>query len=207
MLLSSLLASVETGINRVLRLDSTALPRLQHLNGKVIAVDCRSPALQLFILPSDEGLILASQWAVEPDCILRAPASSLVRLALSKDKTAVLHAPEVELEGDSGVLLDLAAILQDLELDWEYELSRWLGPVATQLFSGHVRSRARWYQQGFASLNQNLAEFLAEESRTLVGQREAEARFRELDQAKLDLERLEARFERLSRSLDPSDNA
>ncbi|MGH8387204.1 MAG: SCP2 domain-containing protein, partial [Pseudomonas sp.] len=31
--------------------------------------------------------------------------------------------------------------------------------------------------------------------------------FSELDQIKLDLERLEARFERLSRSLDPSDNA
>ena len=39
MLLSGLLASVETGINRVLRLDSTALPRLQHLTGQVIAVD------------------------------------------------------------------------------------------------------------------------------------------------------------------------
>ncbi|MDF2797026.1 MAG: sterol-binding protein, partial [Pseudomonas orientalis] len=36
---------------------------------------------------------------------------------------------------------------------------------------------------------------------------EAQARFRELDKAKIDLERLEARFERLSRSLDPSDNA
>lgn len=85
--------------------------------------------------------------------------------------------------------------------------SRWLGPVATQLVGGHLRSRARWYQQGFASLGQNLGEYLAEESRTLVGQREAEARFSELDQIKLDLERLEARFERLSRSLDPSDNA
>ena len=119
----------------------------------------------------------------------------------------MLHSPQVELEGDSAVLLDLVGVLQDLELDWEYELSRWLGPVATQLVGGHLRSRARWYQQGFASLNQNLAEYLAEESRTLVGQREAEARFSELDRIKLDLERLEARFERLSRSLDPSDNA
>ena len=57
MLLTGLLASVELGLNRVLRLDSTALPRLAHLTGKVIAVDCRSPALQLFILPSDEGLM------------------------------------------------------------------------------------------------------------------------------------------------------
>ncbi len=207
MLLRGLLASVESGVNRFLRLDSTALARMQPLTGKVIAVECASPALHLFILPSDEGLLLATQWAADADCTLRAPATSLLRLALSKDKTAVLHGPEVELDGDSGVLLELAAILQDLELDWEYELSRWLGPVATQLVGGHLRSRARWYQQGFASLNQNLGEYLAEESRTLVGQREAEARFSELDQIKLDLERLEARFERLSRSLDPSDNA
>lgn len=207
MLLAGLLASVELGLNRVLRLDSTALPRLAHLSGKVIAVECRSPALQLFILPSDEGLMLAAHWEAEADCTLRAPASSLLALALSKDKTAILHRPEVELDGDSGVLLELAGVLQDLELDWEYELSRWLGPVASHLIGGHLRSRARWYQQGFASLNQNLAEYLAEESRTLVGQREAEARFRELDQVKLDLERLEARLERLSRSLDSSDNA
>ena len=40
-----------------------------------------------------------------------------------------------------------------------------------------------------------------------MGEREAEARFAELDQLKIDTERLEARIERLSRSLDSSDNA
>ena len=207
MLLRGLLASVELGVNRIVRLDSTALARLRPLTGKLIAVDCASPSLQLFILPSDEGLMLASQWAAEPDCTLRAPASSLLRLALSKDKSAILHSPEVELEGDSAVLMELAAVLQDLELDWEYELSNWIGPVASALIGGHVRSRANWYQQGFASLNQNLAEYLSEEARTLVGEREAQARFDELDQLKLDLDRLEARFERLGRSLNSSDNA
>ena len=207
MLLRGLLASVENGVNRILRLDSTAMARLQPLTGKVIAVECAAPPLQLFILPSDEGLLLASQWAADADCTLRAPASSLLRLVLSKDKTAVLHSPEVDLEGDSHALMALAQVLQDLELVWEYELSRWLGPVATALIGGHLRSRANWYQQGFASLNQNLAEYLNEEARTLVGQREAQARFDELDQLKLDLDRLEARFERLGRSLNSSDNA
>ncbi|WP_174518700.1 SCP2 sterol-binding domain-containing protein, partial [Pseudomonas syringae pv. coryli] len=107
MLLRGLLASIEHGINRVLRLDSTALPRMARLSGRVIAVDCRDPSLKLFILPSDEGLLLAADWAAEADCTLRAPASSLVRLALSKDKTAVLHGPDVELDGDSGALLEL----------------------------------------------------------------------------------------------------
>ena len=58
MLLRGLLASVEHGVNRVLRLDSTALARLRPLTGKLIAVDCASPSLHLFILPSEEGLML-----------------------------------------------------------------------------------------------------------------------------------------------------
>lgn len=207
MLLAGLLASIEHGLNRVLRLDSTALPRLAALEGKVIAIDCLQPALQMYILPDEDGLLLAAHWESEADCTLRAPASSLIQLALAKDKTAVLHSPQVQLHGDSAVLLDLVAVLQDLELDWEYELSRWLGPVPTALLAGHLRQRARWTRQGLARFSQNLSEYLAEESRTLVGRREAEAAFSELDRVKVDAERLEARIRRLARSLDTSDNA
>jgi len=207
MLLRGLIAGVEHGLNRVLRLDSTALARLAHLHGKVIAVQCRQPALQLFILPSADGLLLATQWSAPADCTLRAPATSLLQLALSKNKTAVLHSPEVDLDGDSGALLDLVGVLQDLELDWEYELSRWLGPVASHLIGSHLRSRTEWTRQGLAGLSHNLGEYLSEEARTLVGQQEAQARFAELDDVKLATERLEARIERLVRSHNSSDNA
>jgi len=207
MLIRGLLASAEHGINRVLRMDSTALPRLDRLSGKVIAVHCTSPVFHLFILPSDEGLMLATDWDAGADCTLHAPAASLIRLALSKDKTAVLHSPQVDLEGESAVLLELVGVLQDLDLDWEYELSRWLGPVASPLIGAHLRSGASWTRDATSSLSHNLADYLSEESRTLVGTREAQARFAELDQAKQDLERLEARFERLAQSLKSSDNA
>jgi len=166
MLMAGLLASAEHGLNRVLRMDSTALPRLAALEGKVIEIDCRQPA-----------------------------------------KTAVLHSPQVQLHGDTAALLDLFGILQDLELDWEHELQKWLGPVPTSLIAGHIRLRTRWTRQGLARLSQSLSEYLAEESRTLVGKREAEAAFSELDAMKVDTERLEARILRLSRSLDSSDNA
>ena len=207
MLTEGLIASAELGINRALRMDSTALPRLAHLGGKVIEIDCLRPALSLFVLPGADGLMLAQRWGAPADCTLRAPAGSLAQLALRSDKTAVLHSPEVELEGDSAVLLDLVAVLQDLQLDWEYELARWLGPVATQLIGGHLRLRAKWARQGASRMADTVADYLNEETRTLVGKREAEARLRELDDLKLDTERLEARIERLFRSLDSSDNA
>jgi ubiquinone biosynthesis protein UbiJ len=204
MLSAALLAGVELGLNRVLAMDGTALPRLARLRGRIIAVDCQAPALSLFVLADGEGLRLAAHWAGAVDCRLRAPAASLLRLATTKDKSAVLHAPEVELDGDSGVLLDLAGILQDLELDWEYELSRWLGPVASQLLGSHLRSRVNWTGQTFESLRLNLADYLSEESRSLVGQREADAHFAELDRLKLALDRLDARIERLTHRHKPT---
>lgn len=200
MLTQALLAGVELGLNRVLQMDSTTLPRLARLEGKLIEVDCQSPALKLFILPGAEGLQLAGHWE-GADCVLSAPASSLLKLALAKDKTAVLHRPEVSLSGDSAALLELAGILQDLELDWEYELSRWLGPVGSQLLAGHLRSRVNWAGESLDSLRQTLADYLAEESRSLVGEREAQARFDELDDLKLALDRLDARIDRLARNL------
>lgn len=201
MLLTGLLAGVELGLNRVLQMDSTALPRLARLDGKLIEIDCQSPEFRLFILPGADGLQLASHWE-GADCTLTAPASSLLRLALARDKTAVLHRPEVALSGDSAVLLELAAILQDLELDWEYEISRWLGPVGSQLLAGHLRSRVSWAGDSLGSLRQTLADYLAEESRSLVGEREAQARFAELDDLKLALDRLDARIDRLARNLN-----
>ncbi|MCO2231370.1 SCP2 domain-containing protein, partial [Pseudomonas aeruginosa] len=184
LLIQAVLAAAETGINRVLRLDGTALPRLRRLSDKVIEVDCLSPPLRIFILPAGDGLHFAAQHEAEVDCTLRAPAGNLLHLALARDKTRVLHSPEVSMDGDSAALLELAGILQSLELDWEYELSRWLGPLATQVLGSGLRDASRWSAQSLHSLRLNLADYLAEESRTLVGQHEAEARFAELDQLK-----------------------
>ena len=127
----------------------------------------------------------------------------LQHLALARDKTRILHSPEVSMDGDSAALLELAGILQSLELDWEYELSRWLGPLATQVLGSSLRDASRWSAQSLHSLRLNLADYLAEESRTLVGQHEAEARFAELDQLKLALDRLDARVGRLSQKTKP----
>ncbi|HEY8331505.1 MAG TPA: SCP2 domain-containing protein, partial [Pseudomonas sp.] len=63
----------------------------------------------------------------------------------------------------------------------------------------------QWGSDSLASLRLNLADWLAEESRALLGRREAEARFAELDHLKLALDRLEARSERLARRLPEAD--
>ncbi|WP_256576649.1 ubiquinone biosynthesis accessory factor UbiJ [Pseudomonas nitroreducens] len=203
LLLQAALASAEATVNRVLRLDGVALKRLGRLAGKVLEVDCQAPALTLFILPDADGLHLAAHHEAQADCTLVAPAGSLLQLALAKDKTRVLHSPEVAMGGDSAMLLELADILQSLELDWEYEVSRWLGPVPAHLLGARLRGGMAWAGDSLESLRLSLADYLAEESRSLVGQHEAEARFAELDQLKMSLDRLDARITRLTQKIKP----
>ena len=188
------LASAESAINRVLKLDSTAQVRLASLAGKVIAIACTMPAVTVYLIPLDNDIKLAKQWHAPADCTLTAPATLLLKLVTSADKTSVLHHPDVTIDGNSALLMELADILQSLELDWEYELSRWLGPVPTALISSHLRSGRDWVVQSAHSLHLNAADYLVEESRALVGKTEAEIRFCEIDQLKLDLDRLDARI-------------
>src|SRR5690606_37169085 len=96
MLTLALLAAVESGLNRVLRMDATALPRLTSLAGKVIAIECRDLPLQLFLLADREGLRLAGEWQAALDCRLRASSTQLLRLGLSHKQTRELHDPDVE---------------------------------------------------------------------------------------------------------------
>lgn len=194
MLIQFAMASAESAVNRVLSLDSTAQARLAPLAGKVIAVVCTMPAITVYVIPLETGIQLAKEWHAPADCTLSAPANLLLKLATSADKSAVLHHPDVDLDGNSAVLMELADILQGLELDWEYEVSRWLGPLPTALISGHLRSRRDWMVQSAQSLHLNTVDYLAEESRTLVGRIEADMRFNEIDQLKLDLDRIDARI-------------
>lgn len=188
------LASAESAINRVLQLDSTAQARLAPLAGRVIAIVCSMPAFTLYLIPLDSGLQLSKEWHAPADCTLTAPANLLLKLVTTADKSTVLHHPDVDLEGNSGLLMELADILQNLELDWEYEVARWFGPLATAVLSNHLRSGRHWLAQSAHSLHLNTTDYLAEESRALVGRTEAETRFSQIDQLKLDLDRLDARI-------------
>lgn len=198
MLGQAIVAAAEAGLKQTLALDSTALAKITALAGNVIQVHCREPEFNLYLLLTLDGITLAQEWHGQADCCLSAPLPLLLQLAYSKQKTTILHDPQVDLSGNSHALMQLAEILQSLELDWEYALSRWLGPVPTALIAGHLRSRSHWLKQSASSLQQNVVDYLTEESRDLVGQNEADIRFKQLDQLKLDLDRLDARVARLS---------
>lgn len=198
MLSGALLRAAERSIAAALARDPVTARRIDALAGKRILVSSRQPDWQLWLMPAPGTIKLTTNSDAPADVELHAPASLLARLLVSSDRKAVLQDPDVELLGDSQVLIALQNALADLQLDGEAELARWLGPVAGHAIGSALRRSHQWGRNSRASLRQTLAEYLTEESRQLVGQAEARARAEQLHDLRLQLDRLEARVALLS---------
>ena len=198
MLSGALLRAAERSIAAALARDPVTARRISALAGKRILISSRQPDWQLWLMPAPGTINLTTTSDAPADVELHAPASLLARLLVSSDRKAVLQDPDVELLGDSQVLIALQNALADLQLDGEAELARWLGPVAGHAISSALRRSHQWGRDSRASLRQTLAEYLTEESRQLVGQTEARARAEQLHDLRLQLDRLEARVALLS---------
>ena len=198
MLSGALLRAAERSIAAALARDPVTARRISALAGKRILISSRQPDWQLWLMPAHGTINLRTTSDAPADVELHAPASLLARLLVSSDRKAVLQDPDVELLGDSQVLIALQNALADLQLDGEAELARWLGPVAGHAIGSALRRSHQWGRDSRASLRQTLAEYLTEESRQLVGQAEARARAEQLHDLRLQLDRLEARVALLS---------
>jgi len=192
-----LLAGVERSLALAIHQDPLTAQRLAALQGRVILLRTRQPEASIYLLPGQGGIELVQHHEGDVDCTLSAPASLLARLALSSNRQQLLLSPELELSGDTQVLVELQNIFADLQIDGEAALARWLGPVAAHAVGELARGGRDWLGGARHSLQQSVADYLTEEGRQLVGRAEADAAAAQIHELRLLLDRLDARVQRL----------
>ena len=121
-------------------------------------------------------------------------------LALARDPESVIHRGDVQLGGDAQVSQRFLELFPLLAPDFEHELSRVVGRSAAHLIMSGLRSAGHTAGEAAKTSLHNVAEYLAHESGTLVSRAEAEHIMHGVDQAREQLDRLEARIAHLERS-------
>jgi ubiquinone biosynthesis protein UbiJ len=131
--------------------------------------------------------------AAPADVTLRGSAAALLG-ALGSDQRSLLHSGALQLDGDAQLAQYFDELLRCLRPDLEHELSRWAGPLPAHLLASSVR---RLWQRAHSLWNdqsRNAADYLAHERGALVSVPEAEHRYRQIEAARENLDRLEARL-------------
>jgi ubiquinone biosynthesis protein UbiJ len=186
-------------INRYLALDPEAMNRLAGLAGRTVALELRGFEIVVYLRIDANGITLLQEPVAQPDTRLRGTPLGLARLGLGGNTPGTLFSGDVSIEGDVETGRAFKAVLDDLDIDWEEQLSRITGDFLAHRLGNAARTAGRWLQRSHATLQQDTGEYLTEELRVVPTRIEIENFSAAVDRLRMDTERLTARVQRLVR--------
>lgn len=194
--LETLLRPAARIMNRQIRMKTPARELFDALRGRVIAVRVRNTALAMYFRVDSHEVALLGEFDGEPDVVIVGPLHALARLAGKSGENAVRDGT-LELIGDGEVARDFQRLLEYARPDLEEELSGVVGDAAAHGLGNLARGLSRWGRQARSLMQQNLKEYLQEESDALPSRYEVEGFRREVETIRDDVARFEARLKRL----------
>lgn len=187
-------AGLETALNRYLRLDPEAWPRLAELEGAVIAIEPEGLGVTLYLLPGSQGIRVADHCESEPTVQIRGAWPALIRQWRGQAVGG-----EISVEGDSAVGQQFQTLLARLNIDWEEHLSKVVGDALAHQLGTLWRGFHDWRKSAATTLLHDGGEYLQQELQALPPRPAVESFLSAVDVLREDADRLEARIVRLRR--------
>jgi ubiquinone biosynthesis protein UbiJ len=167
------------------------------MSGKCIAVELQGLNLQVFIEPTANGILLDTSCDLPPAATLSGTPLGLLRMATTSVNSSLLFTGDVQIRGDIELGRQIKTLIQELDLDWEELISHYIGDILAHQIGNGMRGFKTWSRQAIKVLSQDLAEYLREEAQLLPDHSEIAAFLDRVDHLRADLNRLEARIQRL----------
>jgi len=197
LLISTALSRVEAFLNKTLMLDSMSKKKLTKLHGKIFSIKCTAPEYSIFITVLEEGFLLSTVIADEADAEISGSANELLKLLFAKEKGNIIRNNNIRLKGDATSIQELQTILFELDIDWEYQLSKFIGDIPTQTFSDGLDLLKNFLNKSVASLKTDIDEYIHEEVKIVPTAYELEDFYHRIDALRLRLDRSHAKLTKL----------
>lgn len=192
-----LFSLLETAGNRILSLDDDSKQKLEKLQGKIIALEIKTIKQSLYVIPTAEGIEFHNEVDNEPDVTLKTTVSALIKISRDGMEDAELDTGELEIEGDAITGQRFAAMITELDIDWEELLAQQIGDIPARIIGQSAKSLSEWASDTRETIKLNTAEYLTEELRVAAPKHAVERFLQDVDTLRADVDRLNARIQRL----------
>ncbi|WP_305856196.1 ubiquinone biosynthesis accessory factor UbiJ [Balneatrix alpica] len=192
---SALLATLEARLNSLLSRDPWLLQRLPELADRCIELQLQEWPEPLYLRLLEQSLRLQLEAPEQVDARVQANLSQL--LARLADPSQPLAGSGIQIDGDHQLLQQIQRLYQGFDPDWEGWLAEHLGDIPAHLIGKALQQQRTWLARSRGELHADLREYLQEESGLLPTPIEVEDWIEDIRQARLHLDRLEARLQQL----------
>ena len=192
-----LLDKIEKHVNKVLELDEDSLSSLNQLSGKVISLELLNTNFCIYILPFEKGVQLRSSYEDNVNVKIRGTAPDVLTYMLKTRTKSGDFAGSIEVIGDVGLAQDFQAIVFNLDLDWEEQLSRWFGDTVAHQMARVLKEIGSFGTNASNKFQQDVSEYLRFETEMTMHSSEMNEFVDAVDTLRNDTQRLKIRINRL----------
>lgn len=197
MIITLLLTSIQSLINRYLLLSPEVEKRLLQLEDKIIYLEIQGLNIRLYFTAKLQGIYFFQHTEKPFDASIQGPPLALLRLL--QEDNSVLHNKEVIIKGDVRLIVQWQRLFHQTDVDWEEQLSHIIGDFAAhQVFVGK-KELEKYTEKQTQDLLETSKIYLQDEIRLLPSALETEKFLNDIDILRSDIDRLEARIDLLMR--------
>ena len=190
---------IESLLNRNIAGSTPARELVTRLAGRSLEVRASPTPLRLRFEVADGRVSVGAAADAAPDAVIEGTPLSLAALAGPEPEDRIRQG-SVRISGDAETAQLFQKLFKAARPDFEEELSRLVGDAAAHHLAGVARSAYDFGRRALDTFSRNMGEYLTEESRDLPAQPEVEDWVARVDRLREDVDRFEARLERLERA-------
>lgn len=197
MILTLLLPAIETIINRALQCDSDALHKIKSIQHHVIKIECIDWNMIFYIIPDHSRLQFHAKYFGDANTIIQGKLSDFLALFVKGATTASLFQHPVTITGNTHTIEVLRDAFKNIDIDWEARLSHYVGDVLAHKLCRHLKNTKNTIEKSAHTLTEQTKEFIFCEAKNLISQKQAEHFYQDVHTLRHDVERMDARINRL----------
>lgn len=186
---------IEKMVNKVLSLDEETLVSLAVLTGKVFEIDVLDTDIRIFILPTGEGIALASEFEGKADVAIKGRPAALLGMITAEK----VGAGDVEINGNVALAQKFQSTLKNMDIDWEEYLSHFVGDITAHKVGNFLRGMSRFAKATGKTIGLDISEYLRYEKEAVLDKSELDEFNHSVDKLRNDVDRLQKRVERLDK--------
>ena len=197
-----MLTSFSNIINKALALDPESSQRIKKLHGKVISFELLPLHFRFECCFNENGLQIVKDETLVPDAILRGTPIQMLSVMITKENRHRFFADDLVIEGNAETGQQVIDLFDRLQIDWEEQLSKIIGDVPAYHTARALNKFKSFLDDSGKSIIDNINEFAHEEARWLPSREALNDFFSEIDSMRMDVDRAEARINRLRDALN-----
>ena len=195
------ISQIEKLINKALCLDEETLCALATLNGKIIAFEFINTNSTVFLFPSMDGLTIHTTYEDKPDVLIKGTPTNFIMMMASSKQGAAGLPTDMQVIGDIGLAQRFQKIMQNIEIDLEEPLSKWVGDTMAYQIGKFIRGTSRIAASTSKTLAMDMSEYLRFEIDMLPDDLLVEEFSKDVDVLREDVDRFEQRINKLETSI------